>query len=167
MTFNYLAYTDGSAYHGDGLGGSAGTLINTFTKESYTFVQASTHTSVARREFEALLQALDIIMQVNGWNTAKKAETAKHAGITVQWVSDREDLVKSIEHLTTGYRRKTNPDLWSRFEYYEQFLKITAVHKPRNTIHFQALADRMAGDMREFLKKYALKKSAFNLRCKI
>jgi len=138
---NFLLYTDGSG-HQDKYGGSASLVIENATGERFTTSAANYGTTVSRAEFEGLLSGLQSILEYNG-----KLQDRP----TVAWYSDRESLVLAVHGF---YRRKAEPDLWARFQYYETLFSITPLFVPRSTDPLHDVVDRMASEGRIMMKEY-------------
>lgn len=139
----YVIYTDGSCYHKNNSGGYATIVISIFDGNHLTVAGSSTNTTVARMEFLAMLDGLEIILE----DFTKEAMRKPHEDeIMAYWFSDREDLVKSVNG---EYKRKVNQDLWARFDYYNSFIKIKAQFVPRATHKLNIICDKVAGTMRK------------------
>lgn len=149
--------TDGAGYQ-DGYGGYASLLISPRHNKYVPNVGAATGTSVDRMEFEALLMGLQSILDSMGWDKGPHFQMLEARQPTVVWYSDRESLVRSVSrNPETGepiYRRKNAPDLWRRFEYYEQYFRITAIHVGRKTLRWQDICDNLSSEARQLLKDY-------------
>lgn len=156
-------YTDGSCSSRDGMGGYCAVLLDNRTQDRYAVFGASNHTSVPRQEFTALFHGLEKIFELMGWKTEKDAAQGAEHGISVKWYCDREDLVMSVDQRRTGYKRRAYPDLWARYEYYERFIRVVPVKVPRNTLPFQTLSDKVAGEMRMKVKHYLLEEGKLKL----
>lgn len=139
----YQVYTDGSG-HKDGLGGAA-YCLRTPGPQFVQRVFASSRTSTARMEFEAILQALQEIVEHSG--ILKDSRRGKPS---VWWVSDRQDLVLSCARLQG---RDANPDLWHRYTWYEGILDIHPFYQGRAQTAMNRLADTLAGEGRGMMKK--------------
>jgi ribonuclease HI len=161
---DFKIYTDGSCWDKDGLGGAAAIIYCEHTQEYYGKILAENFSKVSRMEFKALLMALSLCFQLRGYTTEKNTRVTNVVPIEIEWFSDREDLVYSVDQKNTGYKRNANPDLWAGYAYYEPKIKMTAHHNPRNKILFQKMADELAGDMRALLKKYTETSRAFKLK---
>lgn len=140
---DYQVYTDGSG-HKDGLGGAA-YCLRLPGPQMVSRVFASSRTSTARMEFEAILQALQEIVEYSG--VLKDSRKGKPS---VWWVSDRQDLVLSCARLQG---REANPDLWNRYGWYEGLLDIHPFYQGRAQTAMNRRADRLAGEGRESMKK--------------
>ena len=139
----YPVYTDGSG-HKDGLGGAA-YVLRMPGPQLVSRVFASSRTSTARMEFEAILQALQEIVEHSG--VLKDSRRGKPS---VWWVSDRQDLVLSCARLQG---REANPDLWYWYGWYEGLLDIHPFYQGRAQTAMNRRADRLAGEGREMMKK--------------
>lgn len=101
-----------------------------------TVESGGTQSSVARAEFQALLDGLRIIDET----CVEMTKAMRLFDTRIYWVADREDLVLSVarnlekENMPTLYGRKTNSDLWRAFSYYEERFQITPVHFPKSAV---------------------------------
>ena len=161
---HYIIYSDGSGST-DHFGGYAAIAV-TPSLDDHCYIAScgcATHTEVGRAEFMAVLNSLHSIFDVRGINKHSSAvEMCENLGgrrIRVHIVSDREDLVGSINGM---YSRKSNPDLWAQFAWYEQYMDITASHTKRETNPTQSLADKTASLMRCVLKDFVDMQSELN-----
>ena len=162
MKNDFIIYTDGSCWDKDGLGGASAVVRDCRECITHTKVLAENFTKVSRMEFSALLMGIELCFQLKGYTTFKNSEMARAAPIVINWFSDREDLVMSVDTLTTGYRRRANPDL----EYFEPMINITPNYVGRNTKPLQALTDKIAGEQRAYLKNYIQSPTAQGLGLK-
>jgi len=157
MKPRFIMYTDGSGRDIDGYGGCSVFVQDTMTKKLHRGFLAMNQTRVSRMEMQAGLIGLRIIADIMDVVKPSRVKLYTEIGIPVLWYSDREDMTRSIRTEETGYKRRKNGDLWASLEYFEQFLDIDVRHVPRNTLPHQALADRVAGRMRELIKAYVKK----------
>ena len=117
---------------------------------------ASNGTTVERMEFEALLIGLQSIIDVCSWDS-NELTRVRFAKPTVLWTSDRESLVLAVkrdEHGKPIYSRRSTPDLWCRFDWYEHIFTIVTNQVKRDTNPYHCITDRLAGDARTFSKSY-------------
>lgn len=152
--FDFEIYTDGSGWR-DGYGGAAVVINSTPHNIRETVIMGCSYTTVERMEFEALLLGLQSIIQLKKWSDAELAELAKTPP-EVFWLSDRESLVLGVRRGENGdsiYARRSAPDLWHRFSFYEQLFSINAFYAGRNQISDQALADQLAGEARALFQE--------------
>lgn len=151
----FTLYTDGSG-HADGFGGAAALLLAPKHSAVRTAVIAASGTTTERMEFEALLAGLQLICDLLG-------KPSKYFGAldrpVVHWVSDRESLVLAVlrdEKNEPIYRRKSTPDLWCRFEYYEKLLTIIPQFSKRKSCPHHDIMDKRASEARQLMKEYTL-----------
>jgi hypothetical protein len=103
---------------------------------------------VDRQEFEALLCGLQAIIEMS---------TAQDDQHKVSWVTDRESLALSVWRKPDGqpfYGRKSCPDLWERFRWYENRMDITPFWGKRETHPLQSIPDRLSAEMRVVVKEW-------------
>lgn len=156
---DYILWTDGSGYD-LGCGGSASILMEIETGKKEFRLSAFSHTSTHRAEFEAFLNGLQSIMDLNKWTTPDEKLKLDKRRIkpTVCWFGDCESLMLSsyVDEKTKEpvFRRRMNGDLWYRYSYYETAFTITPIHIERNSMPEHALTDRLAGEGRLLLKEY-------------
>jgi hypothetical protein len=118
-----------------------------------SIISAATGTTVERQEITAMLDGLQIITD---WQEA--------AGIlgrismpVVLWYTDREAAALCAWRKDDGqpfYRRKSSPDLWARFEWYEKRMRIVPLWTPRKDHPIQDLADGLASEGRVAFKEW-------------
>lgn len=104
-----------------------------------------------RAEFTAILTALHSIVDVLSLDKKSELKALELKRPTVLIVSDREDLVGSINRL---FKREKNCDLWSQFEWYEKYFDIEATHIKRNTNTTHNIVDAVASGLRNNLVEY-------------
>jgi hypothetical protein len=156
-------FTDGSG-HADGFAGS-GLRLMIPGKPAIVACAAETHSSTERGEFVGLLRGLAIFTDQLGW-TKRQIEDARYTGkLHICWVTDRESLALAVARDPTKqdlpyYSRRSTPDLWASFEYFEQFLHVHALFTKRCSNFSMDQADMMASDSRQTLKNFYL--SHFN-----
>lgn len=78
----------------------------------------------------------------------------------VHWLTDRESLALAVARDPENndepiYKRKSTPDLWARFEYYEKIFRITPEFETRNTQELAQVVDIISSDMRNTMRDYA------------
>lgn len=154
--YDFELYTDGSG-HADTFGGHS--VIGVSNKYNKYFVRAGAiyGTTTDRQEFEAFLNGLQGILDVMEWNSGGELKMLAARRPSVFWISDRENLVGSVTLDEKGhslFKRKSSPDLWARYAFYETIFAVTAVHRDRNTVAFQAMADRISSECRVLIKNY-------------
>jgi len=153
----FFILSDGSGYI-DGFAGAA--VI--FYSPQHCFCDLSTIAwsggDTERAEFEGLLAGLQGIMNHCKWDNGDDFQMLRMKRPLVHWLTDRESLALAVARKTDGstfYRRKSTPDLWARFEWYEAMFRITPHYESRNATPVFRLIDRMASDMREMMQRYA------------
>ena len=109
--------------------------------------------STDRAEFLGLLNGLHGIFETMGWDNSARLKAMEHRRAEIVWISDRESLVRSV---TGEYRRRTQPDLWAQFEWYEQYIDIRPLHVKRRSMPWQDIADILASEARVLIKDYDL-----------
>jgi ribonuclease HI len=141
----WTAWTDGSG-HTDRYGGYGVKVLGHF--KLHTSAGALLGTTVNRAEFTGLLEAMQIVHE--------QMIARKDAGLslypakktTMRWYTDRENLVFSVlinpQTQQPYYNRKTDADLWCRFEYYARSIQVFPVHIARNSHPFHAECDALA-----------------------
>ena len=75
----------------------------------------------------------------------------------VHWVTDRESLALAVhrgEDGTPVYRRKSTPELWAMFAYYEPMFTIKALFTKRDSILLHNRVDRVCSELRILIKEY-------------
>ena len=154
----FFILSDGSGYT-DGFAGAA--VI--FYSPEHCFCDLRTIAwsggDTERSEFEGLLAGLQGIMDHRKWNNGDAYQLLRLKRPLVHWLTDRESLALAVARKPDGstfYRRKSTPDLWARFEWYEAMFRITPHYESRNATPVFSLIDRMASDMREMMKRYAV-----------
>lgn len=157
----WTAWTDGSG-HTDGYGGY-GAIVMRKGEPGYPPVilkaSAAIHgTTVNRAELTGMLEALELIHQHELKLRAAGLSVYPHIPITVRWFSDRENLVLSCvvnkETKEPYYSRRTDADLWARYEWYSKKIIVAPVHTDRNTLQFQAKCDFVASQGRRAYIKW-------------
>jgi len=147
---DFTVLTDGAG-HQDGYGG-AGVVCMSQRFDAFFFrVLACNGTNTDRMELTALLEGLQGIMDELGADGEGGRQRLLARRPTVLWVCDREAMVKSA---TGEYGRKTNLDLWARYDWYARYLDVRPEWHKRNTIPWQAVSDRMASEARLAMKEY-------------
>lgn len=155
---DFIIHTDGSGYV-DGYGGSASYMVSKRYNRKETRVLSSSHTTVDRAEFEALLLGLQSIIDSMGWVNRGDINRLKDSPNkpTVMWFADRESLILSVWRDSDGRticKRKKQADLWARFEFYEQLFDITPILIPRNSNSEHRFVDKLASESRMLVKEY-------------
>lgn len=155
---DFVLYTDGAGWQ-DSFGASASLMESERYGHKIIRVASFHGQSTDRAEFEAMLNGMQSIMEVMNWTKPGIAEKLRKQLIkpSVYWMSDRESLVLSVYRDSTGqtlYKRRSQPDLWKRFEFYEERLAITPVYIPRDTNDKHNLCDRLASESRSVMKDY-------------
>ena len=156
--YEFQLYTDGSG-HNDRFAGYCVVGKSDKYKKLFSSASAIYGADTERAEFEAVLAGLQGILDVMEWNNGQARELLRARRPTVFWVTDREHLVGALLKKADGtyeYRRKSTPDLWARFEWYERLFNITAVWRERNTLAWQAYADTIASECRTLMKNFVL-----------
>lgn len=156
----YLLFTDGSG-HQDKFGGYASLVIANYAHSPTKMaccVGGAFGTSVERMEFTGLLEGLQSILDTGGYN-----KSAGHAELAVRrphiaWFTDRESLALScwMPDGVPFYRRKSCPDLWARYEWYEQFFTIIPIWCGRTTHAAQDVSDKLASEARVLVKDWIM-----------
>lgn len=155
---DFVLYTDGAGWQ-DSFGASASLMESERYGHRIIRVASFHGQSTDRAEFEAMLNGLQSIMDAMSWTKPIKLEQLRNQLIkpSVYWVSDRESLVLSVYRDSTGktvYKRRSQPDLWKRFEFYEEHLQVTPIYVPRDTDDKHNLCDRLASEARVLMKDY-------------
>jgi ribonuclease HI len=152
---DFALYTDGSG-HADGFGGHAVLCVSEKYHKFFVRSAGVYGTTTERQEFEALLSGLQGIMDVMDWNNHAAHDMLQHMKASVFWLSDREALVGCVrrENGKPLFRRRTCLDLWARFDFYEHYFDIEAVHRNRNDNPYQALTDQVSSESRDLMKDY-------------
>ena len=155
-TADFEIYTDGSG-HSDKYGASAAVVFSLRHKVYTRRFAAFYGISVNRAELEGLLLGLKAIMDEMDWNTPESRARLKAYPPIVNWYGDRENLIKSVALDVRGtplYSRRTDPDLWAQFAYYEQLFKIIPLKVKRNTLPAQAACDEVCGELRTLMQEF-------------
>lgn len=150
---DFTLYTDGSG-HQDGYSGWCAYAVNNHTQETRHAVGCLTSSSVDRAEFTALLEGLELVHSMA--LTTQMSLKAIRGKPKIFWYSDRESLVGGVARKWGDHAgRKAQPDLWRRFEHYEDKFIITAQHVARETEFalFQK-CDLHASSLRIVIKSY-------------
>lgn len=153
--YDYVIVADGSSYYTDYMGGYGAIVLTPgmADKEAAIFAFGSaTHTEVGRAELQAILHALHALFVENHQESSYQLELLKESNERVLVISDREDVVKSINKV---YKRNVNRDMWAAFEWYEQYYDIIAEHTPRDDKDVHKIADAIASELRINLLDYA------------
>lgn len=114
----------------------------------HTSAGALLGTTVNRAEFTGLLEALQIVHEqmLARKDVGLSLYPAKKT--TMRWFTDRENLVFSLlinpETKEPYYSRRTDADLWCRYEYYARSIQVLPVHIPRNSVMLHAECDAIA-----------------------
>lgn len=146
--YDWYLYTDGS---GDTslAGGYAAIAFNDKLCRRIVSVGCSTHTTVGRAEFTAILNGLhSILTETKEYSKLQNLEVKKP---TVLVITDRQDLAGCI---CGAFAKKSNGDLWARYSWYLNYFNITAVHIDRETNSMQSIADKAASNMYQVLKEF-------------
>lgn len=147
---DFTLWTDGSGYQDGFSGYCAIARCNIKGLEQTQMTMGGfTASTVARAEMSGLLEGVELIRQMVG-----KMPQYNLAGqkVTVEWFSDREDLVKSVKN---EYGRKSSPDLWARFENYEREMTVFPTWVSRDSGIPEMLAcDMHASTLRCIVKDY-------------
>lgn len=126
---DFLVWTDGSG-HVSGFGGWA-CRVDTQDRFHKMFrMGAVIGTSVDRMEMTAILEALQLVMEMRHLAARDESDPVQLRPLKVKMFCDRENLVLSIQRV---YDRSNCQDLWERFAYYEQRLEIDIEHVLRET----------------------------------
>jgi ribonuclease HI len=150
--YDYVLFSDGSG-HQDGYSGWCAVVINQHDGSVMRTLGSVFPSSTNRAEFTALLEGLELIQTLidNG-----KLKSIHPGRPRIHWYSDRESLVGSVSRKWGEFAgRSAEPDLWRRFEHYENRFVITATHIKRETdfADFE-FADLHASSQRIVLKSY-------------
>lgn len=157
----WTLWTDGSG-HADGYGGYAGIGLRipdlTGKSARFTVSGALDGTTVNRAEFTGFLECLQKIDRHEALLSKAGITQYPALPVTVRWFSDRENLVLAVlRDRQSGepvYSRRTDQDLWARYEWYEPRISVLPVHNKRNVLHFQAMCDKIASDGRRAYIKW-------------
>jgi len=104
-----------------------------------------------------LLAGLQGILDIMNWNNTQSRRLIQAKPPSVYWVTDRENLVGSVTRGPDGsplFKRKSTPDLWARFEWYEKHFAVSGVWRERNTVAWQKMADGVASECRTLMQNY-------------
>lgn len=161
-TPQWILVSDGSGYQ-DGYGGYCSYVIHIDDKYPPKIAAAAIkETTVERAEFLALLSGLEMITTYLAEGAIKEgsmAETKLEVKQPVlQWITDRESLalcvLKDPKTKEPVYARRSTPDLWRAFSYYEKLYSICPVFCPRQSNSQHDIADEIASDLRVQVKEY-------------
>lgn len=150
----YFLLTDGSGHQNGVWGGSCMLLAPRFGLYRCAEV-GGTCGSVERAEFEALLLGLQLIQDHREGSKSLTHESLRIP--KVYWVSDRQSLVLAVmrdkdDDNKPPYSRKSTPDLWRRFSFYEERMKITPTQSsPKETEWFKHV-DIRSSEMFQLIK---------------
>ncbi len=101
---------------------------------------------------------LQSILDHMEWSSGEGLQLVKKVRPMVHWLSDREALVLSATtNPDTGesyFQRRSTPDLWARYEFYETCFRITPQYASRNLNMLQRVVDVQSSTMRELMKQY-------------
>jgi hypothetical protein len=149
-TPTWILLTDGSG-HKDGYGGYASLALEHATGRMLECAGALKGTSTEAAEFLALLNGLGSIVEATG-NT-RKLEAQQPV---VHWMTDRESLALAVwrENGQPVYKRKSTPELWAMFAYYEPLFTIVPLFTPRATLPLHDRVDKVASECRIIIKDY-------------
>lgn len=156
---DFILWTDGSGYD-LGFGGSASILLDNETGKREIRVSSASNQSTHRAEFEALLNGLQSVLEIRGWDTPAEKRRLDSTSVkpTICWFGDCESLILAVhiddKTMEPTFRRRLNGDLWYRYSYYESAFSITPMHIERNSMPEHALADRLASESRMLIKDY-------------
>jgi ribonuclease HI len=155
-TPDFFLYTDGSGYQ-DGYGGAAALVLSAQHNIWKVNFAGYCGTTVERAEFEALLIGLQTILVEIKWDAAFHHQRLERMPATVRWFTDREALAKAVQRDSEGnpvYSRRSTPDLWARFSFYERLFLVDPVFMKRETNAYHNVVDRFASDSRLLVKDY-------------
>ena len=150
-------YTDGSG-HSDKYGASAAVIFSLKHKIYARRFAAFYGVSVNRAELQGLLLGLRAIMEDMDWNNPESHARLKAYPPIVHWHGDRENLMKSVALDVRGtplYSRRTDPDLWAQYAWYEKLFKVIPCQVKRNTLPAQAACDAVCGELRTLMLEFA------------
>jgi ribonuclease HI len=153
---DFFLYTDGSGYQ-DGYGGAAALVLSAQHNIWKVSFAAYCGTTVERAEFEALLMGLQTILVEMKWDSAFHHQRLERMPATVQWITDRQSLAEAVRRDAEGnpvYSRRSTPDLWARFSFYERIFQVDPVFMKRETNAYHNVVDRFASDSRVLVKDY-------------
>lgn len=168
---DFVLITDGSGTDATRIGtGSAWILRPQASHAGFTVLRGacgSTFGSIQRAEMMAGLEglrALSVALKieslpnvktygemVTGRRPERVEDLDPSCRARVWWVCDRENLVLQMARKPDGntyYARRTEPDLWYAFWWFEHLFRITPVWRERNTSPDQVEVDRVAGESR-------------------
>lgn len=108
-----------------------------------------------------LLAGLQTVAELTGLVDPKERKRRRAVVMPmplVHWYTDRQDLTGATNPAPDGtmFQRDKDADLWARVQWYEQWLALRALRRPRNTVGGQAEADRVAGMLRKMLQSHVL-----------
>jgi len=157
----WTAWTDGSG-HTDGYGGYGAVTIRWASDGAPSVLKhasgALCGTTVNRAELTGLLEALELIHQHELQLKSAGLSCYPNLPVVVKWYSDRENLVLScVQNKVTGepyYSRRTDADLWARYEWYSKKIHVRPVHIDRNSMQMQAQCDYVASHGRRAYIKW-------------
>jgi len=155
-TPDFFLYTDGSGYQ-DGYGGAAALVLSAKHNVWEVSFAGYKGTTVERAEFEGLLIGLQTILTVMKWDSAFHHQRLERMPPSVSWFTDREALAKAVQRDAEGnpvYSRRSTPDLWARFSFYERLFRVDPVFTKRETNVYHNVVDRFASDARLLVKDY-------------
>lgn len=153
---DFLLYTDGSGYTDPYGGYSAMGLIMRRPVEVVHACAAVFNTDTERMEFEALLNGIQAFLNKLKPDkfTLAKMQVQKP---TIVWFTDRESLALAVWRDENGepfYSRRSTPDLWRRFEYYEELFHIIPLCVKRDTVPAHKVVDEIASGLRVLIKEW-------------
>ena len=169
MRSPFLLFTDGSGCN-DSFGGSASVAIHTGEPTFAHYVTRATYSTtvfnnVDRMEFDGLLNGLQSILDALHIHTPPMLEDLRRRRPAVAWFTDRESLALSVWRPAIAeagvprppfYARRASPDLWRRFDYYEELFHVIPMFNPRETLAAHTEIDELASEMRELIKEWTL-----------
>ena len=122
------------------------------------YVGGAFGTSVERMEFAGLLEGLQSIMDTGTFNKSAGLAELTFRRPRVAWFTDRESLALSCwaPDGEPFYRRKSCPDLWARFEWYERLFTIIPLFTSRTTHPAQDIPDQLSAEARVLVKDWVL-----------
>jgi ribonuclease HI len=155
----WLLLTDGSG-HADGYGGYAAVIVNTKTLVIHEVAAGIKGTSTEEAEFLGLLNGLKSILghyvAKSGRPTALQRLEAEQP--VIHWITDRESLALSVwrdpKTNEPVYRRKSTPELWAMYRYFEPLFRVVPLWTKRQTLALHNRADVLASELRVNVKEY-------------
>lgn len=154
---NWTLLTDGSG-HKDGYGGWASLAIS--AKGDWIDRSAAIKgTTTESAEFLGLLNGLGSIVDfyVSEYSAKSAYMRLEASRPIVHWITDRESLALAVWRGPDGkpiYARRSTPELWAMFSYYEPLFRIVPIFTTREANAMHDRVDKAASEMRILIKEY-------------